>query len=54
METGAVDLFSASVYNCSKSYVFVNTGCGVADEHTERSAVAEWDAAFRSAHRAFC
>ena len=23
METGAVDLFSASVYNCSKSYVIV-------------------------------
>ena len=26
METGAVDLFSTSVYNCSKSYFIVNTG----------------------------
>ena len=25
----------------------------MADEHTEHSAVAEWDAAFRSVHRAF-
>ena len=32
---------------------FVSTGCGTADEHTEHSAVAEWDAAIRSVHRAF-
>ena len=25
----------------------------MADEHTEHSAVAEWDAALRSVHRAF-
>ena len=35
-------------------YFIVSTGCGTADEHTEHSAVAEWDAAFRSVHRAFC
>ena len=38
----------------NKLYFSVSTGCGMADEHTERSAVAEWDAAFRSIHRAFC
>ena len=36
-----------------KVYFFVSTGCGTADEHTEHSAVAEWDAALRSVYRAF-
>ena len=35
-------------------YITVSKGCGIADEHTEHSAVAEWDAALRSVHRAFC
>ena len=38
----------------TKVYFIVSTGCGTADEHTEHSAVAEWDAALRSVHRAFC
>ena len=31
------------------AYITVSKGCGIADEHTEHSAVAEWDAAYRSA-----
>ena len=35
----------------NRVYFIVSTGCGTADEHTERSAVAEWDAALqRSAY----
>ncbi len=26
-------------------YIFASIGCVIADEHTEHSAVAEWDAA---------
>ena len=48
METGAVDLFSASVYNCSKSYFIVNTGSADAGGcDTERFRVAEWDVSNR-------
>ena len=44
-----------SVFLCGKKvYFIVSAGCGTADEYTEHSAVAEWDAAFRSVHRAFC
>ena len=32
---------------CGIIYVFVGIGCESADEHTEWSAVAEWDAALR-------
>ena len=39
---------------CRNVYFSVSTGCGTADEHTKHSAVAEWDAALRSVHRAFC
>ena len=40
--------------NCSKVYFIVSAGCGTADEHTEHSAVADWDAFFHSVHRTFC
>ena len=58
VSTFAVGLFCwlfthLSVSICRILYFIASTGCGNADEHMEHSAVAEWDAAFRSAHRAF-